>query len=263
MMDDNEPRYSVDQRRGAPRIRAARRRVKISQIIASEIVRDIVERDLHEGDRLPTEVEMLQEFEVGRASIREALRILEGFGLISIRQGQNGGPVVAALKPQDLGRTLSFYFHMTGATYAELIEARLVIEPVMARLAAERQDPDSIRQLRETTEREQRASLEDPDYLACAEDFHAVVSGISGNRVLDLLSRALRNLYQERTAFGALLPPEARPLNRAVHKRIADAILAGEGEEAATLMEEHLQDLAAALQERMPTLRGDRITWED
>lgn len=261
-MDETDSGHGTEGRRRRPRIRAARRRVKISQLIASEIVREIVERDLKEGDRLPTEADMLQEFDVGRASIREALRILEGFGLISIRQGQNGGPVVATLRPEDLARTLSFYFHMTGATYGELIEARLVIEPVMARLAAERQHPEHLRQLREVTEREQIASLEGPEYLECAEEFHVVVSGMSGNGVLDLLGRALRNLFQERTAFGALLPPDARPLNRKVHLAISDAILAGDGDRAARLMEEHLRDLAVALNERIGNLTSDRITWE-
>src|ERR1700761_3394215 len=101
------------------RLREARRRAKISQIVAAEIVRYVVDERLEEGDRLPTEAEMLEEFGVGRGSPREALRLLEAYGLISIRQGQNGGPVVATLRPQDLSRTLSFYFHLTGATYAE------------------------------------------------------------------------------------------------------------------------------------------------
>ena len=112
------------------RLREARRRAKISQIVAAEIVRFVVDEQLREGDRLPTEAEMLEEFGVGRGSLREALRLLEAYGLISIRQGQNGGPVVATLRAEDVSRMLSFYFHLVGATYAELIEARLIIEPV-------------------------------------------------------------------------------------------------------------------------------------
>jgi len=250
-------------RRAQPRARATRRRVKISQIVAAEIVREIVERDLREGDRLPTEAEMLQEFDVGRASIREALRILEGFGLISVRQGQNGGPVVAALRPGDLGRTLSFYFHMTGATWGDLIEARLFIEPLMARLAAERQDPELIQQLREVTEAEQNAPLDDPDYVRYADDFHYVVTGMSGNKVLDIIGRALRSLFQERVRHGAVLPAESRPRTRRVHRQISEAILSGNGKRAAKLMEEHLRELAEATKERQPTLYSDRITWDD
>jgi GntR family transcriptional regulator, transcriptional repressor for pyruvate dehydrogenase complex len=243
------------------RLREARRRAKISQIVAAEIVRYVVDERVEEGDRLPTEAEMLEEFGVGRGSLREALRLLEAYGLISIRQGQNGGPVVATLRPQDLSRTLSFYFHLTGATYAELTEARLFIEPAMARLAAERQHPEHMRQLRETTEREQQASLDDPEYLACADEFHYVVSGMSGNRVLDLLGRGLRTMFQERVGYGSVLPDESRRRNRQVHRQISDAILAGEGAKAERLMARHLRDLAVALDGRLPHLSSDRITW--
>jgi GntR family transcriptional regulator, transcriptional repressor for pyruvate dehydrogenase complex len=244
------------------RLREARRRAKISQIVAAEIVRYVVEERLQEGDRLPTEAEMLNQFGVGRGSLREALRLLEAYGLISIRQGQNGGPVLATLRAEDVARTLSFYFHLTGATYAELIEARMIIEPVMARLAAERQHPEHMAQLRATTEREQAASLDDPEYLACADEFHYMVSGMSGNRVLDLLGRALRTMFQERVRHGSLLPTESRQQNRKVHRQIADAIQAGNGGRAERLMARHLGDLAGELDDQLPHYSGDRITWE-
>lgn len=254
---------SVSAGRLAPvRLREARRRAKISQIVAAEIVRFVVEEQLHEGDRLPTESEMLDQFGVGRGSLREALRLLEAYGLISIRQGQNGGPVLATLRAEDVARTLSFYFHLTGASYAELIEARLIIEPVMARLAAERQHPEHMAQLRATTEREQAAPLDDPEYLTCADEFHYMVSGMSGNRVLDLLGRALRTMFQERVQHGSLLPEESRRHNRKVHRQISDAILAGQGAKAERLMARHLAEMAEALDARMPHFSGDRITWE-
>jgi GntR family transcriptional regulator, transcriptional repressor for pyruvate dehydrogenase complex len=253
---------SPDRLASGSRLRRARRRAKISQVLAAEIVRDIVESSLRQGDQLPTEAAMLEEFGVGRASLREALRLLEAYGLISIRQGQRGGPVVGAIRSQDVGRVLSFYFHMAGATYGELVEARLVIAPVMARLAAERQDPRAMQQLRDVMARERDASFEEPEYLQCANDFHDAVSGSSGNRVLDLLGRSLRAMYQEGTSSGALLPRHSRPGTRRLHKEIGEAILDGQGDLAARLTESHLERLAAVQFERTPALRGDRINWE-
>ncbi len=58
---------------------------------------------------------MMEEFDVGRASLREGLRILESYGLISIKQGLGGARVVSDIYPEDLARTLLFYFHSTGA----------------------------------------------------------------------------------------------------------------------------------------------------
>jgi DNA-binding FadR family transcriptional regulator len=241
--------------------RATRRRSKVSHLVASEIVRDIVEMGLKEGDQLPNESAMLEEFDVGRASLREALRMLESFGLIAIKQGQKGGPVVAAIDPVDLARSLSFYFHMTGATYGDLIEARLIIEPVMARLAAERQDEEQMKQLREVIEREQEAPLDEPVYVARANEFHYMVSGMSGNHVLDLIGRSLRALYQEGTRSGALLPPETRPVARELHKEISEAIIGGDGELAQSLMARHLERLADAQFEQTPNLKDQRVTW--
>jgi GntR family transcriptional regulator, transcriptional repressor for pyruvate dehydrogenase complex len=241
--------------------RASRRRSKISHFVAGEIVRDIVEQDLKEGDHLPTEAAMLEEFDVGRASLREALRLLEAYGLIAIRQGHAGGPVVASVSPDDVARSLSFYFHLTGASYGELMEARLIVEPVMAGLAARRQDPEQMAHLREVVEREQNASFDEDVYVKRADEFHYVVSGMSGNRVLDLIGRALRTLYQEGTASGALLPAKARPQTREKHDQIAAAILAGEAEKAESLMTEHLQTLSEAQFKRTPRLRGERVGW--
>jgi GntR family transcriptional repressor for pyruvate dehydrogenase complex len=254
---------AVAEARDRSRRRIAKRRRKVSQVIASEIVREIIDNKLEAGDRLATEAELVDQFDVGRASVREALRILEGYGLVSIRQGQSGGPVVASLRPEDLSRSLAFYFHITGATYDDLIGARLLIEPVMARLAAERQSPAHIEQLREVADREQRAGFEDAEYIAAADEFHYVVSGMSGNRALDLLGRGLRTLYQARIVEELpALGPEQRPHNRETHRRIADAILAQDGERAEQLMEEHLRELAEALFERTPALRNERIIWE-
>ncbi len=235
--------------------------MKLAEIVAQEIVHDIVVRDLKEGDRLPTEAEMLEQFDVGRASIREALRVLESYGLISIRQGQNGGPVVASPHAEDLAATLSLYFHMDGATYGELVEARLVIEPMMAQLAAETQDAEYLKLLREVVEEEQAADFGDHEYLEKSDAFHFAVAGMSGNRVLDLVGRALRSLFQQRNIHGVLLDTDQRPHNREVHAEIAAAIEAGDGELARKLMEEHLREVADLLDDQVPAAKTDRITW--
>jgi GntR family transcriptional repressor for pyruvate dehydrogenase complex len=66
--------------------------VKTSERVAAAIVSEIVSRGLGAGDRSPNEATMLERFQVGRASLREALRILEVHGLISLRSGPGGGP---------------------------------------------------------------------------------------------------------------------------------------------------------------------------
>ena len=84
-----------------------------------------------------------ERYGVGRASLREALRILEVHGLIKIKPGPGGGPMVDQVDSRDFGRTTSFFFQVLGATIGDLLEARTVIEPMMARLAAQRMTPEN------------------------------------------------------------------------------------------------------------------------
>lgn len=242
------------------RHRAIPRGSKISQAVASAILDEIVARGLQTGDRLPTEATMLKEFDVGRASIREALRILEVYGLIEIRQGQRGGPYVTDVNPRDLGRTLTFFFHATGATYDELLEARLLIEPALARLAAERRDAALLEELQAVMAREQSAP--EDDYLDCANAFHYTVAGASGNHVLDLLGRSMRGVYADRLSVQNLFPLEGRPQVRRLHTEIGEAIISGDGELAELLMRRHLRELADLQRERTPWVMQERVEWQ-
>ena len=90
------------------------RTVKASERVAQDIVRDIVRRGLQTGDRLPLEAAMVEEYGVSRTSLREALRILEVQGLISLKPGPGGGPVVGTVEPSHLARTAALYFHLSA-----------------------------------------------------------------------------------------------------------------------------------------------------
>jgi GntR family transcriptional regulator, transcriptional repressor for pyruvate dehydrogenase complex len=236
------------------------RSTKISQQVATAIVDDIVSKRLKPGDRLEPEASMVQRFGVGRASIREGLRLLETYGVISIKPGQKGGPTVGKLDASDLGRMLSLFLHILGATYRDLIETRLVIEPVMARLAAERQDPEQLAKLKEVIDFESAAPIE--DYVPTSNEFHYAVNGASGNPVLDLLGQALRTMYRERLASGGLFPTEARGYVRSTHAEIGDAIFAGKADEAERLMKLHMDDLARLQSEKTPWFMDERVAWE-
>ncbi len=242
---------------GAPqRLRAN----KVSHVVATAIVEDIISRSLQPGDRLQAEAAMLERFGVGRASIREGLRLLEAYGVISIRPGQKGGPVVAPVAATDLGRTFSLFLRLSNATYQDVIDARLVIEPVMARLAAERADPEQLEILRRTMDRESESPID--EYRLMSNEFHYTVNGASGNPVLDLMGQALRSMYADRLASGQLFPEEARDGVRDVHQEIGQAILDGDGDLAERLMAEHVSELAKRQAEHTPWLMDERVTWD-
>ena len=83
----------------------ALRGLKTSESVARDIVHDIVTAGLQDGDGLPSEAAMLQQYGVSRESLREGLRLLEVQGLIRIRRGPGGGPIVGSLDPANMGRT--------------------------------------------------------------------------------------------------------------------------------------------------------------
>src|SRR6185369_2058340 len=158
-----------------------RRTLKTSEVVALEIVRDIVRQDMQPGDRLPLEAEMLVQYRVSRSSLREALRLLEVQGLIGIRPGPGAGTVVGRVLPGNLSRTLTLHLHMLGANYDELLEAWVESEPLLARLAALNPDREKV-----------RASLSpflDEDHAWAVREglqFHDIVAELADNRVLSL-----------------------------------------------------------------------------
>ena len=142
---DDETAHGWGGKGGRPdaRVRASPRPVwKTSEVVAFAVVRDIVEHGLHSGDRLPLEAEMVEQYGVSRESLREALRLLEAQGIVSIRRGPGGGPVVGRASSMNLARTMTLYFQLAGATYEELLEAWRMLEPLAAELAARNPDRD-------------------------------------------------------------------------------------------------------------------------
>ena len=105
---------------------AVYRPLKTAEAFARDLVHDIVSQGLQTGDKLPPEAAMLEEFGLSRESLREGLRLLEVQGLITLRRGPGGGPIVGHLDPASLGRTSTLYYHLAGGTYAELLEAWVV-----------------------------------------------------------------------------------------------------------------------------------------
>jgi DNA-binding FadR family transcriptional regulator len=238
-----------------------RRGGKVSEVVARDIVHRIVQQGLQPGAALPAEAVMLQDYDVGRASLREALRLLEVHGLLSIRPGPGGGPVVAPLTSADFGRMATLYFQATGTTFRELVEARLVMEPVMARLAAQRRDPDTLRQLAESMQATTEADrVDDLAWLRTSTDFHGVISGMSGNHVLDLFGRAIKDIYSDRVT-GTLFPASARVRIRDAHNGIAQAIRRGEAPRAERLMREHMEEFVTYVERRHPGLMDEVVDW--
>jgi DNA-binding FadR family transcriptional regulator len=231
---------------------------KVAEAIALDIVRRIAAERLVPGTQLPPEPQMVAEYGVSRASLREALRILEVHGLITIKAGAKGGPVVAGVNSSDFGRMSTLFFQVGGMTFRELIEARLVIEPVMARLAATRRDPALLEEL--LVAGESTETSDDEAYLRTSTDFHRLIAAMGSNRVLGLYCLALEDIFHDRVT-GMLFPPRRRGDVAEAHRQIARAIADGAAEEAERLMRDHMEQYATYVRRRHPALMDEVIDW--
>jgi GntR family transcriptional regulator, transcriptional repressor for pyruvate dehydrogenase complex len=240
-----------------PRPRHLRRGAKVAEALALEIVNRIVSEGIQPGTLLPPEAQMVEEYGVGRSSLREALHVLEVQGVITMKHGRNGGPMVIGVGTRDYGRMSTLFFHLMGITFEQLIDARLAVEPLMARLAAERQATELIDTLPDP--RGMRVE-DDAAYLEASAPFHRAVASMSGNPLLDLFSVSLEDIFLEHVG-GALSPPEKREHVFEVHQAIAEAIAAGKADIAEQTMREHMQEYADWVRDRHPELMPRVISW--
>jgi DNA-binding FadR family transcriptional regulator len=237
--------------------RTRKRPEKLSDAVAREIVRDI--RGMAPGSMLPPESAMTAEYDVGRGSLREALRILEFNGLLTMRPGPGGGPMVAAVDSQNFAKMASLHLHLSGARYRDVIEARLVMEPVMARLAATRQDRDVLEELIRYSESSVPAN--DNEYLHRSTEFHSLLSGMSTNPVLDLIGRSLKDLYTDRIET-LVFPAETRQRVDADHREIARLILAGDADGAESAMRAHMEEFLSNSASKYPGILDEIVDWQ-
>ncbi len=233
-----------------------RRTLKKSEQVALEIVHDIVARGLATGDRLPLEVEMVEQYSVSRASLREAVRLLEVQGLIRLKPGPGGGPVVGAVEPAHLARTASLYFHLGSATYAQLLDTQVLLEPLCAELAARQPNRrDVMRPYTETARPHDR-----PEYHRVTSDFHGAVYRLVANPVLTLLTQAVTQIV----TYHVVSTMDPVDLHEAIleeHAALARAIAAGNVRKAAQLMRDHFQAQHDYYARRAPGRLTELIEW--
>jgi len=234
--------------------------VKLAERVANEVVEEITRAGLRPGDRLPSEVRMAQEMGVSRTVLREAMRILEVHGLISIKSGPNGGPELVALSSKDFARMATLHFHGAGITFRQLLDARLALEPRMAELAAVRRTPEQLSALEENLRSHSKATRVD-DMAHFAHAFHGLVSasGGSDNVALALMTSSMYDIFDSSVSQHG----HEQTMRRTVedHARIVEAIRASDPQGAAEMMERHMRNVAETFAEEHPTLIDTTVPW--
>jgi GntR family transcriptional repressor for pyruvate dehydrogenase complex len=165
------------------------------QQIADELRALIVSGELSEGDSLGREPELVERFGVSRPSLREALRILEAEGLITVLRGAGGGVVVHEPDERMMARAAAMVLASRGVALADVFAARTLVEPLAAgALASLRARRSVVTELRELVQA-QEDCIGDPEQFAAANTkFHERLVSLAGNETLGLFSEMLNEI---------------------------------------------------------------------
>jgi DNA-binding FadR family transcriptional regulator len=210
---------------------------RIYQDIVTQIQRLLADGRLKPGFQLPSERELSELFQVSRASVREAIRALDSMGLVEIRSGE--GTYVASTVESVLS-PLAFAIRPQRDGHREIFEARRLLEPEIAALAAERANPSEIRRLEAILEEQGRQIAKGEIGVETDSAFHSALARAAKNKVFLRLDNAMvESLREIRERSLQTDGRAARSL--AGHQKILKAIRARDPVKARQAMLEHLE----------------------
>jgi GntR family transcriptional regulator, transcriptional repressor for pyruvate dehydrogenase complex len=234
---------------------------KTAMFLAQRIVAEIADRDLPAGSPLPAERDMLEDYGVARGTLREALRFLEIQGVITIKTGPGGGPLVGEPGSRHVASVIAMMLQLEGAPFRAVLEARTTLEPPMAAQAALRISEDDLARLDESVHR-MREHLDDLDFfLHENEAFHDIVAHASGNNVFALMTSSL-NWIIDGTPLGVDYPESVRKSVLTEHGRIYRAIAKHDPDRASAAMAVHIADYATYLERFYPSVLEMPLRWD-
>ncbi|WP_068049857.1 FadR/GntR family transcriptional regulator [Nocardia speluncae] len=225
---------------------------RLAEMVADQIRQRILRGDLAEGDVLPKEAEMRDQYPVNVQSLREAMRILEAEGLLRVRRGNRGGAVVHRPTPGNVAYSLSMVLAMSDTDITDVGRALHEVEPMCAALCAERDDRAEtvVPVLRELHEKSLRELDDLVAATALSRRFHESVVQLCGNRSLIVLAGALEALWSSHVtdwaserADPATIPLTERAQALAVHGQILQCIEDGDAASARVIAARHLRDV--------------------
>lgn len=228
---------------------------RVFQDLVHQIQNAILDGRLKPGDKLPPQRALMEMFETSRASIREALRVLEQKGLIEVKLGVQGGAVVKTTNTAPVTEMLTLLMHQKQVSLEHLKEFRLSVEGDVTALAARNAQPDDIKRLRRILAQAQDCLHHgQPDaraFIRLDIELHIALAEITGNPVFVAVVKMVHETilgYYDRFTFRrpAVLEENYRDLGA-----IVAAIEAGEPERACRLAREHVRRFNRHLQEEV------------
>lgn len=236
---------------------------RVAEAIAGILRPRILDGRLADGSRLPKQEDLLREFKVSRPSLREALRILETEGLLTVQRGKVGGAIVRAPKTQSSAYMFGLVLQSNQVTLADLAQALQNVEPVAAALCAQRSDRKKavVPVLRDCLKLTERATGDGVAFTRLSRRFHEEVVSGCGNNTLILLIGTLEHMWSQQERLWAEHAQEegnypAASCQDAIHahRAILQAIERGDADGASGAARTHL-----AHTQRYLAAEGDKV----
>lgn len=217
------------------------------QEVVHQIEVQILEGHLRPGDRLPGERQLAEQLGVSRASVREALRVLEALEFIRARSGTGEGSGSIVVQEPTAGGAMTsllrLHIGLSHFTMPDVIQARAVVESWAARMAARRAGRADIANLAAILTRMESSSLSRWDFNELDTEFHVGLAETSGNRLVTYFMHAIRDAVRIEmvAAFDRLADwQEVAEGLRKEHAAVLHAITVRDEEAAARTLENHI-----------------------
>lgn len=224
---------------------------KAADMVAHQIRGAIIRGELNSGDSLPAEADLITMFKVSRPTLREAVRILESENLVTVSRGSRGGARINRPSIEFISRTIGYTLQTQKAKLSDVYQARLMIEPPSAKLAALTRPKQAAAMLRQHVE-DEFATLEDRSKTAAAvAEFHRLLVQESGNLTMALVASALFHLSEQHLSLVHrhfdLDEARSATLKRTQagyrsHSKLVDLIEAGDGNGAEEHWAQHMRE---------------------
>ncbi len=229
------------------------KQMRVSEEVAGQLKESIMVGHFLAGDRLPSERDLAEAFQVSRVAIREALRSLENSGFVVTRQGATGGAFVTDLTFQYLANAFVDLFRSEKISVPEMYQVRLLIEPEVARLAATKITQKYTQRLQAALEAEEQPVTSLKEDMERKTAVHYILAEMGGNRFFEAMIRSfveltLRVIQAAEPDFQFIHPA-------GMHRSIVEAVLSGNPNKAALAMKKHAVEFGKILIKMEKTFR--------
>ena len=239
---NTDERASAQRAPGSPR--RAIRSHRIAELMAADIRRRILERELLEDDTLPPEIELMAQYGVSRPTLREALCLLEAEKLIVVRRGGKGGAVIQRPGLGGAVRQFGFLLNYRGVTLGDLHHARTIIEPPALASLALTATPEQIADLKQQLCDAATAIGDEHRHrlLLCAmrEKMVEMTGTITTTMIMRMLQQVLDH---QTTGFPTDRNGMLQVLSQKAHERMLDLVATGNVARAETYWRDHLSQV--------------------